>query len=93
MSDPLILLRKVSDHFPVCLDLRPAVHQSVAKNIEARIGVVVKDKRFPDCDFAQLTSNFKAPRFHSFNVNCTDKKALYNTQALLNVKVEDVHIL
>jgi len=59
-------LLKVSDHFPVCLDLRPSVHQSVAKNIEARIGVVVKDKRFPDCDFAQLTSNFKAPRLKMF---------------------------
>ena len=49
----------------MCLDLRPSVHQSVAKNIEARVGVFVKDKRFPDCDFAELTSNFKAPRFPS----------------------------
>jgi len=59
-------LLKVSDHFPVCLDLRPSVHQSVAKNIEARIGVVIKDKRFPDCDLAQLASNFKAPRLKMF---------------------------
>ena len=52
----------MSDHFPVCLDLRPSVHQSVAKNIEARVGLVVKDKRFPDIDFEEITSNFKVTR-------------------------------
>ena len=56
------VFQKVSDHFPVCLDLRPSVHQSVAKNIEARLGVVIKDKRFPDVDFEEITSNFKVPR-------------------------------
>ena len=46
----------------MCLDLRPSVHQSVAKNIEARLGVVIKDKRFPDVDFEEITSSFKVPR-------------------------------
>ena len=54
---------RVSDHYPVCLQLRPAVHPAVAKNIEARVAVIVRDKRFPDIAFTDFVTDFKVTKF------------------------------
>ena len=56
-------LLKVSDHFPVCLDLRPAVHPTVEKNIDCKLAIMVRDRRFPEIDFEDLQTTFKVPRF------------------------------
>lgn len=53
---------RVSDHFPVRVQLRPAVHTAVARNIESRLAILVRDRRFPDIDLADLVTHFKIPR-------------------------------
>ena len=64
MKNKWFLVPQVSDHYPVSLSLKPALHPGLVKNITARLRIVVQDKRFPPAlNQHTLPEDFKMPKY------------------------------
>ncbi len=54
----------MSDHYPVCVSLRAALHPALAKNIKTSLHIVVQDRRFPAAfNQLKLPQDFKIPKY------------------------------